>query len=208
MRNSALKWLMSLVLPTVVATVTATVFVLAVTHINKNAAPDKTEGIAKLQTDVADLQAKLRDLQNAEKRKDIATKAPADGAPPRTFKIGPPEKDLGSSVEVRFRDRGIYLYQAEQHLGRFKGLGRWPWEEKLASRRAEFTEEARDRAKRLCDEAFRAWAEVHKEHDWLVDHEDELLDIIRPYQKHVLKGQKLPDDFPLRHIPSLLPRMP
>jgi hypothetical protein len=44
MRNSALKWLVSLVLPTAVATVTATVFVLSITHTprDENAAPDKT----------------------------------------------------------------------------------------------------------------------------------------------------------------------
>ena len=51
MRNSALKWLVSLVLPTAVATVTATVFVLSVTHTprDETAAPDKSEDIAKLQ---------------------------------------------------------------------------------------------------------------------------------------------------------------
>jgi hypothetical protein len=32
-----------------------------------------------------------------------------------------------------------------------------------------------------------------------------LEEFIRQYQRRVLNGQPLPDDFPLRHIPSILP---
>jgi hypothetical protein len=100
------------------------------------------------------------------------------------------------------------VYRAEEHLSRFKGLGRWPWEENLRSRREDFTDKARNEAKQLYDQAFRAWAEVYKEHAWLVENEDELDNVIWQYQRRVLNGKPLPDDFPLRHFPSLLPRTP
>jgi hypothetical protein len=46
------------------------------------------------------------------------------------------------------------LYRAEEYLSGFKGTLRWTWEENLAKQRADFTDEARGRAKQLFDEAF------------------------------------------------------
>jgi nitrite reductase/ring-hydroxylating ferredoxin subunit len=100
------------------------------------------------------------------------------------------------------------VYRADEHLSRFKFLGRWPWEENLPSRREDFTDKARNEAKQLYDQAFHAWAEVYKEHAWLVENEDELDNVIWQYQRRVLNGKPLPDDFPLRQFPSLLPRTP
>jgi cytochrome b6-f complex iron-sulfur subunit len=103
------------------------------------------------------------------------------------------------------------VYRAEDHLTQFKGLGRWPWEENLATRRAEFTDEARDKAKRLYHQAFRAWAEAFKEHAWLIDDDgiaEDLADVVRRYQTRVLKSKELPKDFPLGHIKLLLVRIP
>jgi hypothetical protein len=88
------------------------------------------------------------------------------------------------------------VYSAEEYLRGFKG------------KEADFTDEARGRAKQLFDEAFRAWNEVFKEHGWLVENEDELASFIWQYKTRVLNGKPLPDDFPLRNFPSLLPRRP
>jgi hypothetical protein len=74
-----------------------------------------------------------------------------------------------------------------------------------AKHRENWTDEARAKAKDLFDQAFRAWAEVSKKHAWLLEDDAELEDFIRQYQRRVLNGQPLPDDFPLRHIPSILP---
>jgi hypothetical protein len=100
------------------------------------------------------------------------------------------------------------VYRAEEYLRGFKGTERWTWEVNLAKQRAEFTDEARGRAKQLFDEAFRAWDEVYKKHPWLVEDDDEQANVIWRYQRHVLNGKPLPDDFPLRRFPSLLPRTP
>jgi hypothetical protein len=100
------------------------------------------------------------------------------------------------------------VYQAEKYLNGFKGTERRTWEKNLAMRPADFTEEARDRAKQLFNEAFRACNEVYKEHPWLVENEEEMIDVIERYKRLVLNGEKLPDDFPLRHYPDLLPRRP
>lgn len=78
----------------------------------------------------------------------------------------------------------------------------------LAKHRADFTDEARAQAKQLFDQAFRAWAKLHKEHPWFVENETELEGLIYQYQYHVLKSKQLPDDFPLRNIPGLSPRAP
>jgi hypothetical protein len=100
------------------------------------------------------------------------------------------------------------VYQAEKYLKGFKGTGRWTWEENLTKQGADFTEETRDRAKHLFDEGFRAWSEVYKGHAWLVEDEDEMVDVIEQYQRRILNGKPLPDDFPLRDFPNLLPRKP
>lgn len=67
-------------------------------------------------------------------------------------------------------------------------------------------DEARSQAKQLFDVAFRACNEVYKEHPWLLENEDEMVDVIDHYQQIILNGKPLPDDFPLRHYPNLLPR--
>jgi hypothetical protein len=82
------------------------------------------------------------------------------------------------------------VYQVDQH-----------W----AKHRENWTDEARGQAKDLFDQAFRAWADVSKKHAWLLEDDAELEEFIRQYQRRVLNGQPLPDDFPLRHIPSILP---
>jgi hypothetical protein len=96
------------------------------------------------------------------------------------------------------------LYRAEEYLTQFKSPGRWPWDEYLPPRRAEITDEAREQAKQLFDQAFRAWAEVYKAHAWLRDDDGvaaELDGVIWLYRTRVLKDKQLPDDFPLRDIP-------
>ncbi len=97
------------------------------------------------------------------------------------------------------------VYRAQEYLRGFKGTQRWTWEENSAQPGADFTDEARGRAKQLFDEAFQAWAKVCKEHPSLVEYEDELPAVIGQYQRRVLNGKPLPDDFPLRRFPSLLP---
>jgi hypothetical protein len=100
------------------------------------------------------------------------------------------------------------LDRAQEYLRTFQGTARRTGEENPAQQRPDFTDEARGRAKQLFDEAFAAWAKVLKEHAWLVEYEDDLVDGIERYQRRVLKGKPLPDDFPLRHFPNLLPRTP
>ena len=63
-------------------------------------------------------------------------------------------------------------------------------------------------ASQLFDVAFRACNEVYKEHPWLLENEDEMVDVIEQYQRRILNGKPLPDDFPLRDFPNLLPRKP
>jgi hypothetical protein len=100
------------------------------------------------------------------------------------------------------------LYRAEEYLSQFKGLGRWPWEENLPSRREDFTDQARNEAKRLYDHAFRAWAECTKttlgwwrmRTSWTLS--------FGSTNGVSWNGKPLPDDFPLRHFPSLLPCTP
>ncbi len=100
------------------------------------------------------------------------------------------------------------VYRAEEYLRGFNGTQRKTWEDDPAKQRAAFTDEARRQAKQLFDEAFRAWGEVARQHAWLVESDDELPMVIRQYQRHILKGKRLPDDFPLRSFPDLLPRTP
>jgi hypothetical protein len=100
------------------------------------------------------------------------------------------------------------VYRIEEYLKGFNGMERLTGDANPAKPHADFTDEARLRAKQLFDEAFRAWSEVFKEHAWLVEYEDELAQVIGQYQRLVLNGKPLPDDFPLRQFPSLLPRKP
>jgi len=100
------------------------------------------------------------------------------------------------------------IYQAEKYLTGFKGTERRTWEKNSAKQRADFTDEARGQAKKLFDVAFRACNDVYKEHPWLVENEDEMVDVIGQYQQIILNGKPLPDDFPLRHYPNILPRKP
>jgi hypothetical protein len=53
--------------------------------------------------------------------------------------------------------------------------------------------------RQLFDRAFGAWAEVDKEHPWLLD-ESGVQRLVRQYQRFFLDGKPLPDDFPLRRI--------
>jgi hypothetical protein len=85
-------------------------------------------------------------------------------------------------------------YRAKEYLREFKGKNS-----------VEFTDQARSRAKLLFDEAFRAWDRVFKEHPWLVENEDGLVNAIGQYQRRILNGKPLPGDFPLRRFPDLLP---
>jgi hypothetical protein len=93
------------------------------------------------------------------------------------------------------------LYRAREHLSGFKRANE-------AVQRPEFTDEARGRAKQLFDEAFRLWAGVFKAHPWLVESDDDITGVIGQYQRRVLNGEPLPDDFPLRQFPELLPGKP
>jgi hypothetical protein len=77
-------------------------------------------------------------------------------------------------------------------------------EQYLAKHRDGFTEETRGEAKALFDEAFRAWAEIHKKHPSLLE-DGELEGVVYQYRYSVLKGKPVPDDSPLRQIPSLWP---
>jgi hypothetical protein len=81
------------------------------------------------------------------------------------------------------------VYRAEQYLAKHRREG--------------FTAETRREAKALFDEAFRAWAEIHKKLPLLLE-DGELEGVVYQYRYSVLKGP-VPDDSPLRQIPSLWP---
>jgi hypothetical protein len=85
-------------------------------------------------------------------------------------------------------------YRAEQYLEKFK-TGDLPGD-------------ACDHAQQLFDTAFYDWAKAYKEYPWLVEHEDGLRQVISQYQQRIMIGKPLPDSFPLRHIPDVLPRKP
>jgi hypothetical protein len=66
----------------------------------------------------------------------------------------------------------------------------------------------RAQTKKLLDEAIRAWAEVDKEHPWLVDNDSDVEGLIRRYRNRVLNGKPWPDDFPFRDVAKRWPGVP
>jgi hypothetical protein len=79
-------------------------------------------------------------------------------------------------------------------------------ERHLANQPADPTDEARTETRALFYQVFRAWAKVYKAHPWLGEKETDLEGLVRQYQRRVLNGKPLPDDFPFRQIPPRSPR--
>ena len=77
--------------------------------------------------------------------------------------------------------------------------------ERLAKQPWASTDEEPAQTKRLFDRAIGAWAIVDKEHSWLVDDDSGLDFLIRRYQKRVLNGKPLPNDFPFRDFEKRWP---
>jgi hypothetical protein len=65
------------------------------------------------------------------------------------------------------------------------------------------SDKERAEIKQLFDLAIGAWADVDKEHPWLLDDDSGVKSLILQYRRRVFDGKPLPDDFPLRR---LLPR--
>src|SRR5262249_40929954 len=70
--------------------------------------------------------------------------------------------------------------------------------EHLAKQPLDSTDEERAETKRLFDGAFAAWSIAYQANTWLTDLESGLKVLVRRYQRRVLNGEPLPDDFPLR----------